>query len=192
MRLLVTALAIAALLLAGCSHDKELKDSPEEVAKEQAAADAHNAGTPPFTGDDESPSGAGESGPTTTASPEYRGAENLHVGDCVDIPRYNAPTVRVVPCTEPHHIEVTARIDLTQRFGLQYPTSDQFGRIRDEDCTRFFESYAGHGATAEIVVGQLVPSPEGWNRGDHNLTCVAEPANNKEGNLLTGSIRKPA
>jgi hypothetical protein len=190
--LLVTALALAitAALLAGCSHDKALEESPEQIAKEQAAADAHNADTVPFAGDDESPSLGAEGGPPTTAFPEYQGAENLRIGDCVDIPKYNAPTVRVVPCTAPHHVEVTARIDLLPRFGLQYPTEEQFDSIRDQDCTRFFEAYTGHSETADVVAGQLVPTPEGWNTGDHNLTCVAEPANNREGNILTGSVRK--
>ena len=45
MKLLVTALAVVCLALAGCSHDKELKESPEQIRQEQVTADSNNART---------------------------------------------------------------------------------------------------------------------------------------------------
>src|SRR4051812_27270386 len=115
MRLLVTALALAALVLAGCSHDKQLKESPEQVAKEQTAADAHNGGTVPSPDDDESPTTERERGTTTTV-PLYGGTQALRVGDCVDLPARKVSSVRAVPCDRPHHEEVTARVDIGPRF----------------------------------------------------------------------------
>jgi hypothetical protein len=191
VRLLVTALTVVALVLVGCSHEKELKESPGQVRQEQLAADAHNAGTTPSTGDDEDTAATTVPGPTTTEV-EYEGAQFLRIGDCVDIPRYNVASVHAIPCSQPHHSEVTERIDVRQRFGLQYPTEADFDHIRDTDCAQAFEAYTGHGATAEIVPGQLVPTTAGWNEGDRTVTCVAEPSDNREGNILVGSVRKPA
>ena len=45
MRILVTALAVVCLGLAGCTHDKELKESPEQIRQEQVTADRNNAST---------------------------------------------------------------------------------------------------------------------------------------------------
>jgi hypothetical protein len=65
MRLLVTALVAAVLAVAGCSHDTELKETPEQIRQEQVSADAHNASTsttnnpeaPPTTDPDIDPAG---------------------------------------------------------------------------------------------------------------------------------------
>jgi hypothetical protein len=191
--LVVTALAMAltALLLVGCGHDKTLKESPEEIAKEQAAADAHNANTVPSAGDDESPASSDEVETTTTLI-EYLGANKLQVGDCVDVPTPNVASVRAIPCGQLHHSEVTARVDLGLRFGFGYPNAAQFEEVRANDCTHAFETYVGHAPTDQVGAGELIPSTEGWYGGDHTVECVAEPQNGVPGNILTGSLRKPA
>jgi len=47
MRRRVTGVVLAALALAlaGCTHDRELKESPEQIRQEQKAADSNNAAT---------------------------------------------------------------------------------------------------------------------------------------------------
>ena len=189
MRLLVTALAVTALVLAGCSHEKELKESPEQVAKEQAAADAHNAGTVPSPGDDETPTSEVPAGPTTTRL-EYEGVTALRTGDCIDLPTAHTASVRTVGCDRPHHGEVTARIDIGARFPNGSPMPEDWRQLTDTDCKRAFDQYVVEPPPQGVMPSSLDPTPEGWFMGDHVLICTAEPE--REGNVLTGSVRKPA
>ena len=45
MRLLVTALAAVALATTACAQDTYLKESPDQIRREQVTADAHNEST---------------------------------------------------------------------------------------------------------------------------------------------------
>jgi hypothetical protein len=189
MRLLVTALVLAALALVGCGHDKAFKESPEQVAKEQAAADAHNADTVPGSGDDETPSTDGvASGTTTTAVPLYAGVQALRVGDCVDIPARNTSSVRTVPCDRPHHEEVTARVDVGPRFPNGAPTPADFDRIERTDCQQAFDAYVRQPPPPGVELGGFEITPEAWYMGDHVVICTVRA--DREGNVLTGSVRK--
>jgi hypothetical protein len=189
VRLFVTTVA-AVLLVAtagACTHDKELKESPQQISQEQAAADAHNADTVPFAGDDEAPA---TSEPVTSTIPIVVGGDQLFAGDCVDQPAGDAVDVREVTCSQPHHAEVTARVDLGPRFGGVYPTDQQQKEVRDTDCARALEGYTGHGPTADIGVGYYGPSPDRWNEPSQRyMICLAEAS--QEGNVLTASVRKP-
>jgi hypothetical protein len=185
MRLRVTAVALLALILAGCTHESELKQSPAQVAKEQVAADAHNAGTTPSSGDDDSPS---SEEPVTSTVPIVVGAERLFAGDCVDQPSVDAE-VRDISCSRPHHAEVTARVDVGPRFGAVYPSDQQQTQVRDTECRTAFEHYTGHGPTADIGVGDYGPAPDRWGEPSQRyMICLAEAS--KEGNVLNGSVRR--
>jgi hypothetical protein len=178
---------LLAVTAGGCTQDKELKESPQQVVQEQATADAHNADTVPGPGDDEMPS---STEPVTSTIPIVVGDGQLFAGDCVDQPGGDAVDVREVKCSQPHHAEVTARVDVGPRFGGVYPTDQQQKEVRDTDCARAFEGYTGHGPTADIGVGDYGPSPERWNEPSQRyMVCLAEAY--REGNVLTGSVRKP-
>jgi hypothetical protein len=186
MRVCVTAVALLALTLTACSHETELKESPEQVAKEQAAADAHNASTVPSPGDDEMPS---STEPVTSTVPIVLGAERLFTGDCVDQASGDAAEVRDISCSKSHHAEVTERIDVGPRFGGVYPSDKQQEDVRDTECKPAFERYTGHGPTADIGVGDYGPSPDRWSEPSARyMICLAEAY--KEGNVLTGSVRR--
>jgi len=178
---------LCALALAACGHEPELKETPQQIAQEQGAADAHNAGTTPSPGDDETPS---TDAPSTTATTEplYDGVQALRVGDCVDLPAKSASSVRAVPCDRPHHEEVTARVDIGARFPNGAPTPEDLVRI--DDCRRAFDDYVRQPTPPGIHPGGFGISPEAWYLGFHLVTCAAEA--DKEGNVLTGSVRKPA
>jgi Septum formation len=190
VRLLVTALVLGTLLLAGCTHEKELKESPEQVAKEQAAADAHNAGTAPFAGDDETPTSDSGGGTTTTARVEYENVTALHVGDCVDLPTARSASVRPISCDKPHHAEVTARLDIGARFPNGSPTLEDFRKVTETDCRQAFDAYVRQPPPPGIGVNAIGPRAETWYSGFHMLICTADA--DREGNVLTGSVRKPA
>ena len=188
MRLLATTLAVAlALAFAGCSHDKELKESPEQIRSEQAAADAHNAGTTPNPGDDETP-------PSTEVAinndPFVTGGDHLFAGDCVDQPSGNGVAVRQVSCSTLHHAEVTARVDIGPRFNGIYPTVDQLGDVRDTDCVRTFEAYVGHPPTSDLISDLYGPTTDQWSQpSQREVVCLAAAPEDK-GDVLVGSVRK--
>ena len=188
MRIVLTALTLAALVLAGCSQDNELKESPEQAAKEQAVADAHNASTVPSPGDDETPLSSEASATTTTAVPEYGGFELLRVGQCVDQPTEHTPSVRAVACDRPHHAEVTSVVDIGSRFPNGAPTPDDYQRILETDCQQAFDGYLRRPPPQGVSPGIVDPTPETWYLGQHHVLCTAEA--NAEGNVLTGSVRR--
>jgi hypothetical protein len=186
--LFVTTVAVVllAVIASACTHDKALKELPQQVAQEQAAADAHNADTVPGPGDDETPA---STDPVTSTIPIVVGGDQLFAGDCVDQQGGDAVHVRQVKCSQPHHAEVTARVDVGPRFGGVYPTDQQQKEVRDADCAQAFEGYTGHGPTADIGVGDYGPSPDRWSEPSQRyMVCLA--AAYAEGNVLTGSVRK--
>lgn len=191
MRLLVTAgaLALAAVLVAGCGQEKELKESPEQVSKEQTAADAHNAGTTPFAGDDEMPTSSVPPATTTTVVPEYEGTDALHVGDCVDLPTPQTASVRPISCDKPHHEEVTAFFDVGSRFPNAAPTPEDFRVITDTDCQRAFDAYVRQPPPPGLEPSSFDIRPEEWYLGNHRVICTASA--DRDGNVITGSVRKP-
>lgn len=188
MRLLVTAVAAAlALTLAACSHDTELKETPQQIAQEQAAADAHNRDTVPSPADDETPQ---TTELVTNNDPFVTGADRLFAGDCVDRPTGNGVAVHDVSCSAQHHAEVTARVDIGPRFVGVYPTLQQLGDVRDTDCLRTFEAYVGHPPTPDLVPDVYGPSTDEWSQpSQRDAVCLAAAPQDK-GNVLVGSVRK--
>jgi len=101
-------------------------------------------------------------------------ASDLRVGDCLDEPTGAATEVKDVqhqPCNEQHDGEVF--------FVGNYPDAGAFpGRTALEDwagqqCSAAFEAYVGYayGTTQELDFGGFVPILDGWNSGDHEVTC---------------------
>jgi Septum formation len=190
MRRVVTAVAIVCVALAGCAHEKELRESPEQIAKEQAAADVHNAGTTPFVGDDETPTTESAGVPTTIGVPEYEGFTRLRVGDCIDLPSPRAAFVRPIDCDRPHHGEVTGKIELGDRFRGGPPTPADFEHVAATECQQAFDFYVRQPPPPGIVNHNISPLPVTWLEGFHFVICTAEA--DRDGNVLTGSVRKPA
>jgi hypothetical protein len=187
VRLLVTAVAVLAVALAACDHETELKESPQQIAQERAAADAHNADTVPFAGDDETPSTDLPS-TTTTALPEYEGAQALHVGDCVDLPAPQTASVRPIACGRPHHEEVTGFVDIGPRFPNGAPTPEDFRLITDTDCKQAFDAFVRQPPPQGLEPSSYDIRPEEWYLGEHRVVCTASA--DRDGNVLTGSVRK--
>jgi hypothetical protein len=190
VRLLVTALgAVLALTLVACNHDTTLKETPQQIAQEQAAADAHNQDTVPSPADDDTPS-TDVVTTTTTPIPEYEGTDQLRVGDCVDLPTMRTASVRPIACDRPHHSEVTARGDLRARFPNGAPTDDDYGHSAGTDCEQAFDAYVRKPTPPGVENGSLDPLPESWFMGVRDVICLAQA--DREGNVLTGSVRKGA
>src|SRR5436190_5426127 len=172
MRLRVTAVVLLALTLAACSQETAPKESPEQISSEQAAADAHNAGTVPFAGDDETPSTDPPSTPpATTANPEHEGLENLRVGDCVNLPAADVATVRAIPCDRPHHAEVTARVNVSASFPNGAPTPEDYSHITGSVCQQAFDAYVAQPPPQNVRADSLDPTPALWFNGVRDVIC---------------------
>jgi hypothetical protein len=191
VKLLVTTVAvgIAALTLSACSHETALKETPQQIAQEQSAADAHNRDTVPSPGDDETPSTDEPVSSPPTSLLEYEQLDSLRVGDCVDLPSPQTASVRPIGCDMPHNAEVTARIDVASRFPNGAPSQVDYDHMLVTDCKRAFDDYVRQPPPDDVQPGEFNPSAESWYTGFHFLICTADAK--RDGNVLTGSVRKP-
>ena len=188
MRLLVTTVALAAVALAACNHETELKETPQQIAQEQVAADAHNRDTVPSPGDDETPSTDEPVTSPPTSVLDYEHIDSLRVGDCVDLPSPQTASVRPIGCDMPHNAEVTARIDVGSRFQNGAPSKQDYDQILLTDCKQAFDDYVRQPPPDDVQPGIFNPSPETWYTGFHFVICTADA--NRDGNVLTASVGK--
>ena len=97
---------------------------------------------------------------------DMRGADQwdrFEVGQCVVYPP-EAPAREVVPCTQPHHIEVTGRVDYTDQV---QPAAGE----ADPRCTGLGEAYVGGPAPAPWAYGGEGVAPESWAAGRRFAHC---------------------
>lgn len=112
-------------------------------------------------------------------------AFDLQVGDCLAEPEgTEIASVRGLPCSEPHDIEVIHNATLT---GSTAPTETELGPLISQHCLPAFETYVGipYGDHPTLYVDVLWPSPESWAEGDRVLTCFVFDA----AGALTASVR---
>ncbi|MBT2452223.1 DUF4190 domain-containing protein [Streptomyces sp. ISL-43] len=122
--------------------------------------------------------------------------ENIRTGDCFntedDLAQYNdkdaaeaAPSVRIVPCDQPHKGEVYAVFDLEDGV---YPGTERLVSSADESCgSTALTDYAGPATKlpAELNSYYYFPSSDTWTLGDRQVTCfLGDP-----GGPSTGSVR---
>lgn len=109
----------------------------------------------------------------------------LRPGQCVDQPA--SPTgveeVEVVPCDDPHDLEVFALVELPEG---PYPGADGRSQAAQEACNERFAAYVGVEPSASaLATGFLVPTEEGWQAGDREVVCLLYEPDTR----LTGSMR---
>jgi hypothetical protein len=134
------------------------------VAIARAAGPAPNA-----AGDDPGPA------PTTTAAFRLERLDH-RPGDCVSWDQHaQAGPMRAIvtaPCTEPHLIELTGRVVITDEPD-HVPTDDELDALTDRLCLPVDEAHLGgrldpHG---RYYSAGIQPSPEGWRAGDREVWC---------------------
>jgi hypothetical protein len=123
---------------------------------------------------------AGTPAPGATTSTTY-GLERLTYGpgDCViwDQRKGGPDTrdTRVVPCDQPHLIEITGRSAAPDE--PSYPTDSEWDRlIGSGDCGRQAAEYVGGELDpyGRFHVGAIRPSLQGWDQGDREMWCGLE------------------
>jgi hypothetical protein len=108
---------------------------------------------------------------------------DLRVGDCLATPLDRAKHVSVplVPCTEPHRVEVYAVFELDG----SYSTQDEIGDTGQAGCLDRFEAFAGAGLDGSTLgVSYLVPPDRTTFDKDPGVTCMVEAAD-----PVTGTLR---
>src|SRR2546421_4387248 len=120
--------------------------------------------------------GAEAAGASTTSTTYELASRGYRQGDCVlwdqstDAPE--SRTTRVVPCDQPHLIEMTGRSVMP--ILKAYPTEEEWTRMIDEgDCGRQAAAYLGGEIDpyGRVVAGALRPTPRRWADGDREMWC---------------------
>jgi F0F1-type ATP synthase membrane subunit c/vacuolar-type H+-ATPase subunit K len=115
------------------------------------------------------------------------GVGALKVGECVqdDTPRdkVQVETVDVVPCRQPHDVEVFAIVPLA---GQVLPAEAELERLADHACAAQFRTYVGVASQAtQLRFDWWAPTKESWASGDRTVLCVLE---NADASRLVGSM----
>jgi hypothetical protein len=114
---------------------------------------------------------------------------DVRAGDCVNLPSPQADQVRdvrVVPCGQPHDLEVFAVVRLP---GARFPGPARVDRLADDLCVGSLEDYTGSTLDElrdDVDYGYFSPERDAWELGDRHVTCSLESSS---GGQLTGSLR---
>ncbi|MFL4474058.1 septum formation family protein [Paeniglutamicibacter sp. MACA_103] len=117
-------------------------------------------------------------------------AFSIRVGDCLNDPgEGDVDRVSVVPCSEPHELEVF------HEFSIQdaaYPnTADAMDELTYEKCDPVFRAFVGRSyEDSRLEYTSLQPTELSWADGDRVVHClIADPENGKSTGSLASSNR---
>ena len=137
--------------------------------------------------EDDGTGGPTASGPALPSSREVR-VDALEVGDCVKDDNLRdegqVETVDVLPCGQPHDLEVYVNVTVP---GNDFPGDQALSKFGDRSCVAHFKGYVGVPfRDSEFDYYFYLPSEGSWSAGDRVVTCgVVDP----DGGKLTGSAR---
>ena len=117
-------------------------------------------------------------------------AGDLAVGDCFDAPTTVDEEVEDVahhPCTDAHTAEVIYVADYSPDG--PYPGEDAFDAFTEANCPPAFNAYTGLDfyTAMDYDMGVFYPLEEGWNQGDHEISCYLVRADES---AMSASVRK--
>lgn len=102
---------------------------------------------------------------------------SLEVGDCFDDEESQVlgevsevSSVPIVDCGEPHDNEVFA---LYEEADGAFPGTDAMIELGYQGCIQRFDAFVGiEYLESELDVFAIVPTDEGWERGDREIVCA--------------------
>jgi len=118
---------------------------------------------------------AGFIGVTLYMTRDNQSADDLSVGQCIDLPTaVEFSTVTKRDCTAAHDAEIVLNVEFTESND-SYPISLTFDRFSDDTCEPAVATYVGDAALAaeEISYGWFYPTGDSWSSGDRTVTCYA-------------------
>jgi hypothetical protein len=122
--------------------------------------------------------------------------DDIAVGECFDtvgtsLSDYDgegadSDTVDVLPCEEEHDAEAYAIFTLDSDLGENYPGEERISDVADSKCASSAHDYLdGNPIPKTVEIYYYLPPRDGWNRGDHSVTCFFGATGGK----VTGSVR---
>lgn len=132
------------------------------------------------------PSAGGAPPTPTRTAPQKIDVRKMRVGQCIDDDATGAvDSVKMVPCDQPHDMEVLANGTLR---GLLLPSDEQIRQQARLLCRRLVGARIARDPAADVLsITNYHPSANGWRHGDHSVTCLASHAT--DGKKLTRPIR---
>lgn len=103
--------------------------------------------------------------------------DRLQVGDCYDEPVEPGGfvlEVTLLPCDEPHEVEVVGVTRHALTRGVTFPGREVLVELATPLCLAEFESRLGrtYASAVEFSVRLINPSEESWSLGDRGIVCV--------------------
>jgi hypothetical protein len=83
--------------------------------------------------------------------------------------------VSVIPCTEPHLMQIVGKVDATKHFSDKYPSNGAWMNFFDKVCGPLVEKLMGAKIDpyGRFAAGAIYVFPESWERGDRDVWCGA-------------------
>jgi hypothetical protein len=136
--------------------------------------------------------GDGSEATTTTVLRSTAEEAPVSPGDCGNVPRLQVggaldpATIELVPCDEPHLMEIGAVFDYPLGPDADFPGVISVDGYATAQCLERFDAYVGAPyAESELDVLIIAPDEDGWDDGDRRIACVLYHTNFEE---LTGSV----
>jgi hypothetical protein len=77
----------------------------------------------------------------------------------------------VVPCTQPHVLEISGAVDLTGRID-HAPSDDELKNLVRDECDRVATAYLGHTPGDDLSAGWFGLEPGSWDAGHRIVECT--------------------
>jgi hypothetical protein len=120
-------------------------------------------------------------------APTSAPANELRVGDCLDAPTTSTfELVDLVPCAQPHDIEIYGRVQLPWGAAAEYPGNAAIEDLID-GCMPGFHGFVGYAYEwSELEVFAIWPDADRWAIGDREMLCGVTAL---DGSPTTGTLR---
>jgi len=115
---------------------------------------------------------AGRDSTATAADAGRVSTDNLQVGQCIaDVPgEGTVSTVKVVPCTQPHHGEAFATFELPKG---PYPGDDAVTTQAEDGCGDRVPADVDQSLADQLDLFYLYPRRVNWTFGERSVLCIA-------------------
>lgn len=190
----VAAIALTLLLAGACGGDDGDAAPPTTLdsTSSSTAEPATTSTTEPGRAFGEALAVTPIETPTTTAADGTIPVTGLAVGECADIlgaaglEATEVTEAQVLPCDEPHAIEVVAIASLDDDPAAPYPGDQAVLRAADDTCLAAFAPYVGVDyVDSSLEIVHLRPDEDAWGRDDRSVLCaIVDPS----GAPLVGSV----
>ncbi|UUA89326.1 septum formation family protein [Corynebacterium genitalium ATCC 33030] len=104
----------------------------------------------------------------------------------------DANTLRTVDCADPHHIEITEKVDLAPVFQDRTPSTEDQNKYLGDVCAKAAENYLGgeenlYQSTLQVYWG--TSNSQAWDGGSRSVNCGLISAKDDRFAEITGSAK---